>query len=189
MTKDKRRSRSWIWFFATLGVLSVAAIAIVRIYSSHPQLTLEELKEAQALWRQRGPSDYDMEYTVKKNSPADTESFVVHVRNKKVVSATRNGQPLEERLYHYQDMGALFGFIEEFLRKDTDEAQPDRPRVYARAWFDPEDGHVLHYVRSVLDKRAGREGIEMTVKLHVIAATTGHDSSSETARGGDAGKR
>jgi hypothetical protein len=44
-------------------------------------------------------------------------------------------------------MSALFDFIEEFLRLDT---QPNSPRAFNRATFDANDGHVVHFVRSVM---------------------------------------
>jgi hypothetical protein len=42
----------------------------------------------------------------------------------------------------------------------SEDAEPGRPRVFAKADFDREDGHVLRYIRSV---RSTRERIEVNV--------------------------
>jgi hypothetical protein len=173
-----RQGRAWIWFFTILVVLTIAAITIQIWYNSQQQLTAEQLAAAQRLWKEKGPADYDLEYT-KKVIDA-TEVYHVKVRKGQVVSSTRDGQPEEERLYHYRDIPHLFGDIEEFWRQDHPEGQngqegqpPNRagevhsPRVFATAVFDPEDGHVLHYVRSVASKR---ERVEITVELRRVAA-------------------
>jgi hypothetical protein len=153
-----RRGRAWIWFFAVLVALTIAAITIQIWYNSRQQLTWEQLAQAQQLWKQKGPADYDLEYTIKKLD--DTEEYQVRVRNGQAISATRNGQPMEERLYRYQDMTHMLGFVEEFWRQDHPEDEPG-PRVFATATFDAEDGHLIHYVRSVTSKR---ERVEITIK-------------------------
>src|SRR5438105_6561558 len=104
-----RYGRAWIWFFVVLGVLTVVAISVEVWYSFRNQLTADQLAAAEQLWKEQGPRDYDMEYTVKKVDSA--EAFNVQVRKGRVVAATRNGQPVEERQLHYSDMRALFGFL------------------------------------------------------------------------------
>jgi hypothetical protein len=147
-----RRSRGWIWIFVTLVVLTVVAIGVQIWYNAGQQLTAEYLSEAEARWRQHGPRDYDMEYV--KKVDRDEETYVVHVRQGKVTEATRNGVALEERLYHYQTMLALFGFIDEFWEIDH---KPGSPRVFVVATFDPQDGHLIHYIRSVMSSRQRQE--------------------------------
>jgi hypothetical protein len=157
---EARQGRAWIWFFAVLIVLTLTGITVQIWYNARQQLTWEQLIGAEQLWKQKGPPDYDLDYTIKKIGSTDV--YHVQVRNGQVVSATCNDQPLPERSYHYQDMPHLLGFIEEFWRQDHPESEP-APRVYATATFDPQDGHLLHYVRSVTAKR---ERVEITVELH-----------------------
>ena len=155
------RNRRWIWFFVTLSVLTLAAIIIQVWYNLGQQLTLQQLHDAQARWKEKGPRDYDLEYTLKKTD--GTDRYAVQVRNGKVLSVLRdasggiqetNWQPEEERLYRYRDMPALFGFLEDFLQRDT---QSGIPRTFATATFDAKDGHLIHYVRSVMSKRERQE--------------------------------
>jgi hypothetical protein len=142
-----RRGRGWIWFFAVLGILAVLAITIPIVYNLRQQLKLEDLEAARALWQQKRPSDYDLTYT-KRGSVTGT--FVVRVRAGQVVDVTMDGQPVEERLYRSLDMTALLEDLEEFLRLD---ARPGSPRAFNQAVFDPADGHLIRYVRSVTRPR------------------------------------
>jgi hypothetical protein len=154
------RRHSWIWFFVVLGLVAVVAIAVSVTASLRQQLTVEQFQAARQRWREHGPSNYDMEYTLKRGDVSDT--YQVHVRDGKVRALTFNGQPAPERLYRYSDIPALFGFIEDYLEQDR---QPGRPRVYATASFDPLDGHPQRYVRSVM---ASGERQEIEVQFHAL---------------------
>src|SRR6266851_2006146 len=90
------RRRGWIWFFLVLVVLTVIAITVLVGYKRSFQLTAEKLAEARALWKVNGPADYDLDYEIKKLDGKET--YTVQVRVGKAVSATCNGQPLDERL-------------------------------------------------------------------------------------------
>jgi hypothetical protein len=149
--KAPPRSRKWIWFFVVLVFLVATAVA-VESWFKPPQLTLADLQAAQERWRAKGPSDYDLEYTSKTID--NTDVYKIQVRGGKVVNAERNNQPLERYQYHYHSMPELLGFVESYLRQDS---QPDAPRTFAVATFDPNDGHLIHYVRSVMSKRERQE--------------------------------
>jgi hypothetical protein len=140
------KPRRWIWFFVILALLAATAMAIPLWYNSSRQLTAEQLADARARWKENGPRDYDFRYTTNKST--GKEEFKVRVRDNKVRSVTRNNVELEERLYRYHDMPALFGFIEEFLKQDTEEARTTGRRVFTIADFDARDGHLLRYIRS-----------------------------------------
>jgi hypothetical protein len=151
-------SRGWIWFFAVLALLTLAAILIQVWYNPTVPLTQALLTEAEAKWKAHGPRDYDMDYTIKKI--ASTERFHVQVRDGEAVSVTMNDTiALESRVYRYYTMPALFGFLQEFMEQDT---QPGRPRTFSNVLFDPVDGHLIHYVRSVA---LTRERVEIIVRM------------------------
>ena len=76
------------------------------------------------------------------------------MRGGKVTWAMRNGELEEERQFHYRDMRALFRFIADYLEEDR---QPGQPRTFVTATFAADDGHVLHYTRSVMSKRERQE--------------------------------
>ena len=149
-----------MWFFGLLVILTIVAVSVQVSYNLGQQLTSQKLDEARKRWEKEGPRDYDMEYTIKKLD--DSETYNVQVRQGKVVSVARNGLPEEARFYHYRDMPALFGFLEEFLNRDT---RPTAPRTFATATFDPQDGHLIHYVRSVMSTR---ERQEINVQLQPV---------------------
>lgn len=150
----RKKNSTWIWYFSLLAILSLAASATLVIFNIKQQLTKEKFEQAKRFWQQHGPEDYDMVFT-KKFGEATKEEFVVRVRKKKVVEATRDGQPMEERLY--PSMTSLFAWMEGFLDRD---AQPNMPRSYARATFDSIDGHLMRYVRSVSETH---EKVEIVV--------------------------
>src|SRR5262245_19624006 len=100
----RRHGRGWIWFFAVLACLLVVALGIQSWYTHKLRLTPEQLAEARALWKTHRPADYDLEYTKKGNA---TGTFMVQVRQGRVVSATLDGRPLEARLYGSSDMDGL----------------------------------------------------------------------------------
>ena len=155
---DYQGKFGWISFFVVLALLTLAAIVIQIWYNPTVPLTAELLAEAEAKWKERGPRDYGMDYIIKKVE--STERFQVQVRNGQAVSVIMNEKvALEARLYPYHTMPALYGFIETFLEQD---AQPGSPRTFTNVLFDPTDGHLIHYVRSVASRR---ERQEITVRL------------------------
>jgi hypothetical protein len=174
LTGRPRRRRAWIWFFVTLAVLTVFLIGVQIWYRWSHQLTLAQLEQAQNLWQQQGPRDYDMEETVKRGDSSDV--FAVKVRGGRVVALSLNGQPAPERLYRYHTMPALFGFIREFLEPANPDPEASKRRVYMAGSFDPKDGHLNHFVRSV---SGTRERVEITVEFHAVDNTAGSALGSD----------
>jgi hypothetical protein len=154
-----RRSRAWIWFFAVLAILSVAAIALNLGFNLSQQLSEEELVKNRQLWEEKRPADYDVTYAQKGASP---EQLVVHVRHGRVRSVTSEGRPLEPGSCPFTDMDSLFRTVANYLEQDR---QPGSRRTFTSAGFAREDGHIVHYVRSVWSTR---ERIEITVELHPV---------------------
>ncbi len=154
LSANPPRNRNWLWYFGILVVLTAASIATMIAFNLRQQLKPAQLAAAAARWKQRGPRDYDMTYTKKLG---EAETYAVQVRNGVVVSAQRNRQPVEERLLRHYSMNALFSDIERFLEID---AEPGRPKTFCVATFDPEDGHIRHYVRRVM---GSSERVEISV--------------------------
>ena len=209
---DRRRSRAWVLFFAALLFLAAAAITLEVGFSLRQQLSPQALERARALWREKGPADYDLKYTVKRQSrsadhlrakvhngaveavevngaplspdlypfhdlaslfaeagpsPADQPgshdgeasctapeqsqvTYLVQVRDGRVVRASCDDQPLPAEVASSYDMPALFAGIGTWLEHD-ESAGAWRP--YTVAVFDRADGHLLHYVRSLMRTR------------------------------------
>ena len=150
-------SRRWIWFFAVVGLLAVAAVTINLVYNLRQQLTPEQLQQARALWEEKGPRSYNLRYQV-RSSDGEPEVFQSEVRDGRVVWARLNGRLLEPRLWHYHDMRGRFADIQRFLDED---ARPGKPRVFAKAQFDAKTGQLIHYVRAV---SATRERVQIDVQ-------------------------
>ena len=142
-----RRNRGWLWFFVAVGALTVLAVVILLWYGRirmGQQLSRKQLDEARQLWEKNGPRDYRLRYKVTSIRPPET--YESEVRGGIVVSATRNGTPLPRDKYSYHDMPALFDNLEGFLKHDN---EPNKPRTFAEALFDPNDGHLKQYERIV----------------------------------------
>lgn len=157
------KNRNWIWLFVVLGLLASAAIAINLTYNLQQQLRSEDLQAARTLWEKNGPKNYDLVIRKEVGSEkAVRETLAAKIRNGAAIDVTLNDQPLERRLWPEYDVPGVFDWIEEFLRIDT---KPGAPRSFCRARFDPADGHLLHYVRSV---RGTGQRQELTIDLKKV---------------------
>lgn len=165
------RNANWIWYFVLLFVLVATSLTILIVYNLRQQLTAEQLSAARLLWEQKGPRDYDMQYTQEVGA---LEHFEVKVRNGSVISATRDGKPIEPRQLNDHSMLALFGFIEGFLKCD---AAPGRPRTYTVANFSKEDGQLFRYVRRVSGTTERVEIIVQKLTPHLPADADKTDAS------------
>jgi hypothetical protein len=161
-----RRNRNWIWVFAVMALLAVLAIGINWAWNSTQPLTPQRLKEAQALWGQRRPADYDLKlaFTVMSASADGSKStrvdkYLVQVRGGQIVAFLMNGKepdPLfrpdgtrnvdaERRQRASYDIAGLFDVIEEFMAMDAREGR----KSFLRARFDKSDGHLMLFSRQV----------------------------------------
>jgi hypothetical protein len=93
------QSRRWVGFFVILGILGTAAIVINLVYNVSQQLKPEQLAAARALWKEKAPPDYDLDYVIKdEEATGGTEPLrlivdriSVHVRDGKIQTVSRNG--------------------------------------------------------------------------------------------------
>jgi hypothetical protein len=154
----RRRNRRWVWFFAVLALLTVAATVTLIVYNLSQQLTREELAKARKLWEEKGPKDYEFRYTTRYGEDRE-DHYAVVVRGGQVRSVTLNNtiHLPREKLRHYS-MTALFDQIEDFLDLDS---KSGRPKVYKVGRFSPADGHLVRYVRRVM---GSRERLEIVVE-------------------------
>jgi hypothetical protein len=152
-----RRNRGWIWFFVALVVLSAAAITALVTYNLRQQLTPEQLDAAWRLWKEKGPADYQLTYTVQVRDQAK-EHWLVRVRGKEVELVTRNDVLLPRARYPYYGMDELFAQVQRFLQMAR---EPGAPRTYIRAIFHPDDGHLCWFIRSLM---VSQERVEITVE-------------------------
>jgi hypothetical protein len=159
LDKERKPNRGWLWYFVILAVLTVLATTILVVFNLGQQLKPEQLAAAQKLWEENRPADYVLTYTKKGNASG---TFIVTVRHGRVVSVIMREevvkdneiqvveQPLERRLYRNYDMVGLFNDIERFLELD---AKKGSSRTYLRAKFDPKNGQLRWFVRSVMGTR------------------------------------
>jgi hypothetical protein len=172
------RSRRWMIFFLVLAALAVTALVVPIVYNLSIQLRPEQLTDAQQRWRDNAPADYDLEYLVKsqdESGEARESAYLVQVRAGRVVfimegdevvyldpalAAVLGPAALALSSVDPRDYGvpALLDQIEAALRQD--ESSPRRD--FAKADFDPRDGHPYHYVHRV---RGTKKRVEWFVKL------------------------
>src|SRR5687767_5525703 len=100
------KNRNWIWYFVVLGILTVLATAVLVAYNLGQQLKPEQLETAQRLWREKGPRNYHLVYTVKRND-AEPDRYEVWVSDGRATRVLVNG--LEDTRHDYYGMERLFG--------------------------------------------------------------------------------
>jgi hypothetical protein len=152
------RSGKWVWFFLLLGTLAAIGVSIEVWSNLQQQLTPEKVAAARALWAEKGPRDYELDYEVKRGdapdpSPRVGEKYTVVVKNGKVETP-----PGPDK---FGSMDDLFDWIGQRLQEDR---QSGGPRVFAVLTF---KGDELHYVRSVMK---AHERIEITAKFHPLTS-------------------
>ena len=124
------------------GLALLTVLAIVVVWSRRGQLPeLDSAIHASqfAAWERVAPPDYNIEIEVTGLQPA---TYVVQVRDHKVVKATRNGTPLlQDRTKGTWSVPGMFDTME--LDLANAHADPEKrlttrsPRVTVRANFDP----------------------------------------------------
>jgi hypothetical protein len=138
-----------------LGLLAAAAITVEVWFNLQQQLRPEELAQARRLWDEKGPRDYVLDYAVKREHNPEPGGSVPE----QYTVTVRGGRALPSGGHEFGSMDDLFDQIEKQLRADR-EAGGRRP--FVKAVFDEHDGHIVHYVHSVMSTR---ERLEIAVRL------------------------
>jgi hypothetical protein len=125
--------RRWIAFFALLAVLVGTAVTLPILYNLGLQLRPEQLDAARQAWREQGPADYDLTFTVTYDRERLGERHIVLVRGGKVVFASCEGEVLAMapalgagvgaplggvNTGEARDVPALFDHVEALLKKE-----------------------------------------------------------------------
>lgn len=168
----KRTHWGWLGYFLFLIVASVGVTIFMIWFNLRIQLKPEEFEAAQALWKEKGPKNYDMIYKKKIGLGNVEDIFAVKVRGGKVESVRMNDAPLErnkdqdpdvdQRIYFSMD--AIFRDIERFMELDR---RTKDAKVYVVANFDPKTGAVTKYTR--YDMRS-KDRVEMNIILTAVEA-------------------
>src|SRR5579884_1373361 len=93
-TRPKPSRLRWIAFFVLLALLAAAGITVPILYNLSKQLQPAQVAAARALWEERGPRDYDLQYQVKIDRDPVADEYLVEVRGGRVVLAACNGELL-----------------------------------------------------------------------------------------------
>jgi len=158
-----KKNRSWIWYFVVLFVLAISATVILIVFNLRQQLKPEQLQAARAMWKDKGPRDYTIAYTMRVNEEPDPDQYWAKVRGGQVVESKFNDQPEPVERRYYRSMDSLFDYVERFMKIDSEK---DSPKTYVRAIFDDQKtGGLRWYVRRVM---GGRHRVEITVESFTI---------------------
>ncbi len=163
------KNHLWIYFFAFLVVASVGVAVTMISFNLSIQLKPENLETNRKLWEEKGPKSYNLIYTEQVNEDRKTV-FAVKVRAGKVTEVLMDGKPLEPTMEDgrvhdprpYRSMEGIFRSIERFMEIDQ---KKDAPTAYVVAVFDPDDGAVLKYIRSVM--KTGQR-VELNLKVEAV---------------------
>ena len=140
--------------------MTVGGVALEIWFNYQQQLTLEHIDLAWQRWKENGPRDYMLDYTVDERNGAH-DVYTISVRDGKAIAANRleEGRRVESDHYPYATMDTIFQQLTDWVRADQ---QPGTPRVFMTATFDRQDGHLFRVIRSVASTR---QRTEITVKL------------------------
>lgn len=162
-----RKNWGWIGYFAFLLIASVGVAGFMIWFNLNIQLKPEDLEAAQALWKEKGPKNYDMIFRKKLGISAQEDVFAVKVRNGKVESVRMNGEPLkpsedqkpDEDPRIYYSMDALFQFLVVFMERDQRNKEG---KVYCVGNFDAKNGAIQRYIRYDMKTK---DRVEMNITL------------------------
>ncbi len=149
-----------------MGCLALLAIGINWAWNSMQPLTPERLQAARALWKEKGPADYDLKIartimTESSDGVRQTivDKYSVKVRDGKIVKFLVNGKEPEPRLNRdgtpnpeadregrsHFSVNGIFDDVEEIMAKD----KKGDVKSFLRARFNKEDGHLMLFSRQV----------------------------------------
>jgi hypothetical protein len=136
-------SRRRVWVFLLTSITFACA-------KGEP-LTLRSLQHGENLWLKQAMPHYEIKLTI-SGDRIQSGDFVSEVKDDIVVHVTRNGESISSKDPFYSIPG-MFQFLQDELDMSKD---PQRywnaskgARLYQRAHFDPGNGFVRRYLRSV----------------------------------------
>jgi hypothetical protein len=149
---------------AMLGALT--ALACVTGCAGGQEATPEALEQAKRLWKQAGPRDYDLDWTV---AGAQNNHYYVSVNGgevRKVESVRPDGQrfalkPADTRFYSID--GLFLTMADEVAQRRTDHpfGQPPGTKIVMRFKPDPKLGYPHWYRRDVM-------GTSLAIAIDVV---------------------
>ena len=151
------RNYRWLGFFVVLGSLCITAVTLPIVYNLGQQLRREQLEQARSRWRERGPRDYDLTFTVRLDRDTGKQRHVVLVRDGRVTAALVEGQPVQVSPAWSGAIGLPFASttdrppwtverIFDHLETLLAEQEQTRGRHFLVAVFDPQEGWPRRFV-------------------------------------------
>jgi len=139
-----------VWFFIIMGCLLLVTLIglLMARYSTRqiriPTIARTDFDAGWKKWQDKAPLDYRIRTVVAGRQAAEYE---VTVREGRVVSATRNGQPLTQpRTMGTWSVPGMFDTIE--LDVNTTEEPNPRLKLTLRGEFDEQWGYPRRYLRN-----------------------------------------
>ncbi len=144
------------WILAGAGVTAMVVTILIVNHKPGEPLTIQRLLEARDRWARSGPAGYDLEVIV---SGAQQGRHQISVRDRKVVSMTTEGRPVEASVWEHWTVEGMFRFLETELqhaeRPEIGFRVKDKSQVVQYADFDSATGYPRHYWRHVMGQAVG----------------------------------
>ncbi|MFQ3651670.1 MAG: DUF6174 domain-containing protein [Gemmataceae bacterium] len=148
---NKLPNYRWIGFFVVLAILAGVALALPILYNLGQQLRREQLQLARERWREHGPRDYDLTFSIRLDRDTTKQRHVVCVRDGRVVVSLVEGQPLHVAPAYQGAIGLPFATstdhppwtieqIFDHLQSLLTQQEQSHGRHFLVAVFDPEQG-------------------------------------------------
>jgi Family of unknown function (DUF6174) len=150
---DRRFStQSVIIGLAILGLILVAGIVLLQVFVADriPELTEAQLEAAEQLWKQHGPSNYDLDLELRGAQPGNVH---IEVRNHVVAATTRNGRIPPAWTWDTWSVPGMFETLEQDLQTAEDPEREIQAAPGTHWWlrceFDQRYGIPRRYHRQV----------------------------------------
>jgi hypothetical protein len=143
---ENRLRRLRVLVLVVLAGVALSLAVMFALRRSLPPLAASELAAAKARWAEAGPSDYEVEIVVHGAQPA---IYVVEVKARRAISATRNGVQLKQpRTWETWTVPGMFGTLECDVQSLEEGVQ-----LVVRCQFHPEFGYPARYESFRADTR------------------------------------
>ena len=136
-------------------VATAALVAFVALRRPSEPLTEQALRAAEARWRERGPTNYDLALEIGGGQEGAHE---IQVREGRVTRMTTGGKPVPESVWAFWSVEGMFKFLAQELENARNPQRAhgvsDPAAVTLRVQFDADLGYPRYFLRHVTGRQS-----------------------------------